>query len=139
MLNPRLREMLWPKIDDIAMAKRAAQQGLMASFFVAIFVALIPDFRTTFYQVLPSEHLNWIGMAVWLGLAAGIYYMSRIAAITAFVLFVLERLLSLQDGERIVGFLLALAFGMFFLTTIRATVRYHELGGDGAALDDDDS
>ncbi len=139
MLNPRLREMLWPKIDDIAMAKRAAQQGLMASFFVAIFVALIPDFRTTFHQVFPSEHLNWIGMAVWLGLAAGIYYMSRIAAITAFVLFVLERLLSLQDGERVVGFLLALAFSMFFLTTVRATVRYHELGGAGAALDDDDS
>ena len=139
MLNPRLREMLWPKIDDIAMAKRAAQQGLMASFFVAIFVALIPDFRTTFYQILPSEHLNWIGMTVWLGLAAGIYYMSRIAAITAFVLFVLERLLSLQDGERVVGFLLALAFAMFFLTTVRATVRYHELGGDGAALEDDDS
>ena len=138
MLNPRLREMLWPKIDDIAMAKRAAQQGLMASFFVAIFVALIPDFRTTFHQILPSEHLNWIGMTVWLGLAAGIYYMSRIAAITAFVLFVLERLLSLQDGERVVGFLLALAFAMFFLTTVRATVRYHELGGDGAALDDDD-
>ncbi len=129
--------MLWPKIDDVVTAKRAAQQGLIASLFVAIFVALIPDFSTAFYRVVPSEYLNWIGMVLWLGLAAGIYYMSRVAAIVAFILFVLERLLSLQDGERVFGFLLALAFAMFFLTTVRATVRYHELGGAGAAIDDD--
>ena len=129
--------MLWPKIEDVAMAKRAAQQGLIASFFVAIFVALIPDFSTSFSRLLPSEHLNWIGMALWLGLAAGIYRMSRLAAVAAFILFVLERLLSLQDGERVFGFLLALAFAMFFFTTVRATVRYHELGGAGAALDDE--
>ena len=133
-MNSRFREFLWPKIDDIEMAKRAAQQGLLASFFVAMFVALIPDFSKSFYQVLPSDYLNWIGMVLWLGLAAGIYYMSRLAAVVAFILFVLERLLSLQDGERAFGLLLALLFAMFFLTTIRATLRYHELGGgDGEA------
>jgi len=129
-VNSKFKEFLWPKIDDIEMAKRAAQQGLMASFFVAIFVALIPDFSVSFYKVFPSEYLNWIGMALWFGLGAGIYYMSRLAAITAFILFVLERLLSLQDGERAFGLILALLLAMAFLTTIRATLRYHELGGD---------
>lgn len=129
-VNSKFKEFLWPKIDDIEMAKRAAQQGLMASFFVAIFVALIPDFSISFYKVFPSEYLNWIGMALWFGLGAGIYYMSRLAAITAFILFVLERLLSLQDGERAFGLILALLLAMAFLTTIRATLRYHELGGD---------
>ena len=136
-MNPKLREMLWPKIDDIEMSRRAAQQGLISAFFVAIFVALIPDFSNSFYRVFPSEYLNWIGMALWLGLAAGIHYMSRVAAVVAFVLFVLERLLSLQDGERAFGLLLALAFAMFFLTTVRATVRYHELGGADSEASDE--
>ena len=128
-MNSRFREFLWPKIDDIDMAKRAAQQGLMASFFVAIFVAFIPDFSNSFYTAFPSDYLNWIGMLVWFGLGAGIYFMSRVAAITAFILFVLERLLSLEDGERAFGLILAIFLAMFFLTTVRATLRYHELGG----------
>ena len=128
-MNSRFREFLWPKIDDIDMAKRAAQQGLMASFFVAIFVAFIPDFSNSFYKAFPSDYLNWIGMLVWFGLGAGIYFMSRVAAITAFILFVLERLLSLEDGDRAFGLILAIFLAMFFLTTVRATLRYHELGG----------
>ena len=127
---------MWPKIDDVAMAKKAAQQGLIAAFFVAMFVAFVPDFSESFYQVIPSEYLNWIGMVVWLGIGAGIYFMSRLAAISAFVLFVLERLLSLQGDPRAFGLLLAIALALFFLTTIRATMRYHELGGTGDAYDD---
>lgn len=128
--------MIWPKIDDVAMAKKAAQQGLIAAFFVALFVAFVPDFSETFYQVMPSEYLNWIGMVIWFAIAAGIHYMSRIAAVIAFILFVLERLLALQDGERAFGLLLAAALALFFLTTVRATMRYHELGGSGTAQDE---
>ncbi|MSP51008.1 MAG: hypothetical protein EXQ91_01225 [Alphaproteobacteria bacterium] len=125
----RAREFLWPAIASAEAARDAATRGVIAAVFVALYAAFSPDLSRSL-DLAPTPWLNVAAAAAWALLAFGIRSMSRLAAGAALILFVLERGAAFQHSPRSLAILLALFFVIFFITAVRATLRYHELTAD---------
>src|SRR5215472_14457455 len=105
--NEDMKRKYWPEITDLDIARKVALQGVWAALFVA---------GVTFVEV------GIFGL-----LAIGIWRMSRVAALLALILFVLEKIWAFQDGQRPAGVIVAIVIIFGFLNAVRATFRYRQL------------
>ncbi len=125
----KLRAFLWPRIDDLTSAHRAAQQGLIAALFAAAITVVSSPVATWGPAALRGRVWHIADVVLWLAIAAALYYKSRSAAVVALALFVVERAIEFSHSVRALGIILAVFFVFFFISAVRGTFRHHELGG----------
>jgi hypothetical protein len=128
-MNSKLRAFLWPRIADLTTAGRASQQGLIAALFMAAITVVSSSVATWGPEALRGRVWHIADVVLWLAIAAALYNKSRSAAIVGLALFVVERGIEFSHSVRPLGIVLALFFLFFFMTAVRGTFRYHELGG----------
>ncbi len=121
----RWKRTCWPAISDLNTAKMAAMTGAEAAFVVAAITALYAVVGTLRISPLSSTSgLIYSVLAACLGLM--IRKMSRVAAVAALVIFMVDRLHSalghrISSGATILTILLTLAL----ISGVRGTLAYH--------------
>jgi len=136
--NDDLKNRYWPAINDLATAKKVAKQGVWAAAFVAVVTAVFAILALLGKPLAGVEGTALVEAAIFAAIAFGIWKMSRVAATAGLVLFVVEKILALQDRQRPVGVFLAIAITFAFANAVRATFRYHKLltaGSGGFGVD----
>jgi hypothetical protein len=77
----RLRELLWPVINDDVSALTAARNGMYVCFFVAVVTAVVALF---------TNPVGLLDAALFLMVGIGIRQLSRVAALTGLLLYAMS-------------------------------------------------
>jgi hypothetical protein len=120
----KTEQWFWPNTGSIEGARAAARQGVWAASFVAVVT-----FGFAIYSRFAAAILNidiWALVDVFLFciIAVGIWRVSRIAAVSGLMLYVLERVWMFQTNGQIGGFV-AIIIVIMFVNSIRGTFAYH--------------
>jgi len=114
----RIQNNLWPRIYDLNTAKKAAMQGVWASFFIiAVNMVVI---------LINNSYLGFVDVAIVGILAFGIFKMSRIAAVLAVMLYLAEQISYLMDNGKGNYIMIAL-ITVAYLSSIRGTFAHHKI------------
>ena len=120
--------LVWPSITDQVSAKKASRQGLLACACCAgatILCVLLGYFG-------PPRTDALVDALLFILIGWGIHRISRFAAVAGLLLFILERVfewLNYGRGNTVVALLLALAFTLAFINSVRGTFAYHRYSG----------
>lgn len=119
---------LWPDLKDLGSSQQACRNAAGACFVVAAITGLVAALALAGTTLLP-------GIDGWALVDAGIFALlglflrrfSRIAAVFALVLFLLERILMLAEHPTPAGLPLALILAVFLIGGVRGSFAYHRL------------
>ena len=116
-----VEDIIWPKVVDLASARRAAMPAVAVSCFIAgVTVVLVFTSLGLSQSILTRPPSAIVDAALWLLIAVGIRRMSRVAALAAPVLL-LYNVARMGSGVSWLSVLLA----MFLVGGVRATFLYH--------------
>lgn len=131
-LAPLRPEQSWPKrifwnaLDDLADVQDAARHGYFACLFICVSTLLI--------MVLDGSLLGGLVDIIFFGMAAlGIRQLSRLAAVAAFLFFLVERAVALVTGHVGVFGVAGLPIAAILLNAVRAVYAARELRPDSLA------
>lgn len=121
-----LANWFWPKVSD----RKNAQFAINEAFFAAVVVAVLTAIMATVEALKDTgEGFDAEGFAnavLFVGIAFGIYRRSRIAAVSALVLYLIGRgFVWVTTGPKIGA--LPLLITLAFLNGVRGTFAYHKL------------
>ncbi len=127
--NIQSEKWYWPTIVDLPSAIAASNKGVWAAGCVAVLTGLIALASILLPEKLAGLTLwSMLDAVVFGGIAIGIYRRSRICAVAALVLFILEKILQLaESGLGILGIGIAGFFIVLFLIGIKGTFAFHKL------------
>ena len=118
------QRIFWNALEDLADAQDAARHGYFACLFICISTLLI--------MMLDRSLLGGLLDIVFYGMAGlGIRQLSRLAAVAAFLFFLVERAVALMAGH--LGFfgVAGLLIAAILLNAVRAVYAARELRPDG--------
>lgn len=118
---------LWPPIDDIEDAKKAAHIGAGCAFLVAIITAIFTSLSLRGMKLFPGLNASsFVDVGLFLMIGFFIYRYSRIAAVAGLLLYAGEQILMMKT----MGFrfsLIPLFFTCHFISGVRGTFDYHHM------------
>ena len=118
------KRIFWNALDDLADVQDAARHGYFACLFICVSTLLI--------MVLDGSFLGGLVDIFFFGMAGlGIRQLSRLAAVAAFVLFLVERAAALVTGHVGVFGVAGLLIAAILLNAVRAVYAARELRPDG--------
>ena len=110
----RLRELLWPDVDNPVAIKTVCHTGMWVSFLVGGFTAVL--------SILVGQVVvGVVTAAIFVAIGYGIRRCSRIAAVLAVVLYIGPQILMRSTG--VISFI----FAFLFIGSLRATFSLHRL------------
>jgi hypothetical protein len=114
----------WPNVNN----RRFAQNAIQEAFWAALLVSALAAILTVMLLLSPDEtnftQIGFLNSALFGGLAFGIYRRSRVAAISAFVLFAGDTIYQIATaGPR--GLVLRGLIALAFFHGVRGTIAYH--------------
>lgn len=118
---------IYPQVTDLQSAEAAAKQGVWAAGIVAVvttFIALIS--LTSGTSVLGLDGFAILDGVLFGLIAWGIHRKSRAASIAGLLLYLLELLSAVTDGEGFRGGITIIFFVMAFTNSIRGTFAYNK-------------
>ena len=116
----------WPNVNNRRFAQNAIQEALWAAVLVSALTAIFTAFLLMSQDETSVSPFGFINSAVFGGLAFGIYRRSRIAAVSAFVLFAADTILQFATtGPR--GWIFRGFITLAFFHGVRGTIAYHKL------------
>jgi len=117
---------LWPKITDVESSKKAAKQGILVFVFciVVTSVALIMSYFQN-KAVLGMNSYALVDLVLFVIIAFGMYKMSRLAAVCGLILYVIERIVTVNNMNG-VSFIVMFVLIMMLINCIRGTFAYHD-------------
>lgn len=127
---------IWPIITDAASAKFAAKQGMGAAFFCAgstVLFVLLAHQGMSLVQGIDETAL--VDAAVFAALGIGILRMSRVAAVAALALYIVERIVMWTRVSSAGGLSIPMmaVIVLCFVSSIRGTFAYQRYKGSGFA------
>ncbi len=112
------KSLFWTGIVDEKSAKKVARQGIWASLLVGVPMAM--------YALYFKKYYSLIDVSLYFIIAFGIFKMSRVAAFSGFLLYLIEVIVTFRNGHSLrVLWIFAMFF--LFLNGIRGTICYHKL------------
>lgn len=115
----------WPNVST----RRLAQNAIQEAFWVSVFVSAPVAIFTAISFLGPDESnpsaLGFVDSAIFAGLAFGIYRRSRIAAVSAFVLYLAGSLLQFA-AHGPAGWVLRGLIALALLHGVRGAIAYHK-------------
>ena len=117
------QRIFWNALDDLADVQDAARHGYFACLFICVSTLLI--------MVLDGSLLGGLVDILFFGMAGlGIRQLSRLAAVAAFILFLVERTIALVTGHIGVFGVVGLLIAAILLNAVRAVYAAKELRPD---------
>jgi hypothetical protein len=117
---------VWPKIIDTNSAKKAANQGMYASIFIAGSTLLLLGLSLQGFNPLNLDAYSLIDVIIFSIIAWRINAMSQTAAILGFALYILEQVIFFNEfGFRMNGIRIIIIFA--FINSIRGTYSFNVL------------
>ncbi len=138
-----LKETYWPNVSTPEEARKTARHGMWAAYvggglsifavIIAFFSSDVREFLSEVLEVTPGEQDVLFGLLVmvmlegiiFIGLGFAIGKMSRIAAVFASVLFLLDKIA--MPPANFMGIIFTLAFFWLYVLGIRGTFAWHRL------------
>jgi hypothetical protein len=121
-----LRDRYWPKVTDVTSAREVAHRAASVAIIIAGFTAVFAGLALFGIPMVPGvDHWAFIDAAIWGGVAAGIWRMSRGAAIAGLVVIVLEYVLFWDREVGVAHLIATVVLLLAFLNALRATYAYH--------------
>jgi hypothetical protein len=136
MSEPGMFSFFWPEVDDSASARVASNLGATASGIVA-FLTLGTVALALFLRHVPisaSLAPALIEAAIFSALAWGIWRGSRVAALAALILYVLDYVIVAVNTSWTAGIIMHAAISICLLSGVRGTFGSHRYR-DSAASD----
>jgi hypothetical protein len=123
----RLRKVYWPTLDSQESAKKAAHMGAAAVGLSAVVIALIAILNITGVtdHFMGGDASFFLEAGICAALAILIYRFSRIAAVLALLLFVLEKLMALENGPAHQNLVMTIIWTLFYVNGVRGTFAWH--------------
>ncbi len=116
----------WPDVSTPDEAREAAKGGATAAWIVAVVTSGFALYAALKEPVLNVTVWSFLDAALFAVLGIGIWRLSRLAAIGALALYLVEQaFLWASVGPK--NPVMALLFIMFFVGGIRGTISYHRL------------
>lgn len=117
---------LWLPVGTIEEARAAASRGTWAALVVACLTATIAGVAGAIEEpVLGLDTWSFLDAALFLLIAFGIHRMSRFAALSGLIVFVLDRVLMIETLTR--GSIVTLFIALAFTSAVRGTFAYRRL------------
>jgi hypothetical protein len=116
----------WPKVSN----RRFAQNAIQEAFWAAVFVSGLTAIFTVISLMRPDEtdvtSIGFLNSALFGGLAFGIYNKSRIAALSAFALYMSGTIYQIAT-HGLAGLLIRGLIALAFFHGVRGTFAYQKL------------
>ena len=112
----RVRDLLWPVIKDEVSALTAARNGMYVSFLVALVTGVV---------ALLTNPLGLLDAALFLMVGIGIRQLSRVAAVTGLVLYVLSIVARAVQGQFGALGVIGVIFTAILASAVRAAFFAH--------------
>jgi|GEM_PF-2602629 hypothetical protein len=117
---------IWPKIVDVDSAKKAANQGMYASIFIAGTTLLLLVLSTQGFNPMNLDSYALIDIMIFVIIAWRIYAMSKTAAILGLAFYILEQIFLFNDfGFRMSAIKVIIVIA--FINSIRGTYAFNVL------------
>ncbi|MEW5978336.1 MAG: hypothetical protein AB1898_21275 [Acidobacteriota bacterium] len=116
----RIRELLWPDVDNEVAIKTVTHNVMWVSFVIAGVTTLV-----ALFGLVPTATI--IDAVLFVAIGFGIRRKSRIAAVLGLVLYLGGQLTLLAQGRGGYNVILLIIFSALFLSAIRATFSFHRL------------
>lgn len=122
-----IQNWLWPAIDDLEDAKKAAHLGAGCAFFVAVVTGIVTVLSVRGMKLFPGlDASGFLDAGLFLLIGIFIYRYSRIAAVAGLLLYVGEQIMMIKmNGFRFS--LIPVFFTLHFIAGVRGTFDYHHL------------
>ena len=119
----------WPDVSTLAGARSARMYGVWAALFSAVVTAIFATWSLVSEKPVLDfvDASAFVDVAIFAGVAFGIYKGSRFAAIAGLVVFVGEKVYQMAVSSTGSGIFLALALTYCYVTAIRGTYALHRL------------
>ena len=122
------RDSYWPRVTDVASAREVAHRAASVAIIIAGFTALFAGLAAFGIPMIPGiDQWAFVDAVIWGAVAAGIWRMSRGAAIAGLVAIVLEYVVLWDREVGIAHLIVTVALVLAFLNGLRATFAYHRL------------
>lgn len=121
-------EWLWPTIDDLESAKKAAHKGAAAAFVITIVTGVVSFLAVQGVAIFKelTDASSFIDAGLFLVIGFFIYRLSRIAAVIGLLLYIGEQVISIQThGFRFSVMMILLT--SYFIAGVRGTFEYHNM------------
>ncbi len=117
---------LWPSIHDLASAKDANKQGLIASIWCAVWLFVITASQIFSDKTISASSLSELmNVTAFVLIAWGIYKKVRIAPIAGLVVYLFPRVpYWIENGPK--NILFGIIISLAFVTSIRGAFAYHK-------------
>jgi hypothetical protein len=129
--EPKRGILTFPTIVTLSDAQKTGRQGTWAACFLAGIMSLIAlaSILGRLPDNFPRDGWMLIDAAIFGLIAWGIYRMSRVAAISGLVLYIIERIdMHVMMGKsHISGIFVTVMFLFAFINAIRGTFAYHRM------------
>lgn len=123
-----IMEWLWPTIDDMESAKKAAHKGAAAAFVITIVTGAVTFLAVQGVEIFKdlANSSSFIDAGLFLVIGFFIYRLSRIAAVIGLLLYIGEQVMMIQAaGFRFSALMILLV--CYFISGVRGTFEYHNL------------
>ena len=123
-----LRERFWPKITDARSARYVAHRAAWFAIVVAGFTAIVAGLDLFGIPMIPGiDAWAFLDVALLGAVAAGIWRMSRVAAVAGLVVEVAEHIFTPNREVGMAYLILTVLVVLAFVNALRATFAYHRL------------
>lgn len=125
--KPRLKLGLWPVIDSVEAARWAVKHACWMAMLCAVATAGFAVWSYFSPGVATRTGLNLFALvdaAVFLAIGIGIYFNSRVAAVSGLLLYGMERAISIGSTRPSAGILFVI-IGVGFINGVRGTFALH--------------
>jgi len=122
-----LREVFWPILDCLQAARSAVMQGFATAIFCALASACLAVLSHFSEDIAARSGFSIFGLfdaAVFLVVAVGLYFNSRLAAVGGLAYYLLQRMVNLERTPPS-SFWLILIIIAFLIVGARGTFAYH--------------
>jgi len=124
------RNFWWPKVDTVENATWAVKQAFWGAVICASITgiaALLAVFGVAFVKTLGITSWSFLDAGIFAGIAVGLRRHSRIAAWSALLLYVVERVFSIVTSGKFNAPFMSVVFILAFIGGIRGANALHRL------------
>ncbi len=125
----------WGKLDTLEAAVDAAKIGAAGAYMVASVTAALAVASLLGFSIIPGiGAVSLIDAVIFAGLGFGIWRNSRVCAVAALALYLVEQSMIVSNAPTVNVVMIAM-FVVFFINGIRGTFGYHRLKNTALGVD----
>lgn len=122
----RKHHWIWPETDDVESARKAAKQGMYASFIIAVFLFILLLVNTPELSLQNVDPYSVVDILIYILIGWRIGKMSKTAAVLGLIVYLISQVYIVAEMGFSYSFIKIL-FILMFVNAIRGTFTFRKL------------